>query len=82
MSQPAAETPIEKDRLRWLIKYKDTEVYVNLDNVTTPSLGYFLEIKSRTWGRKDARDKAHLVKELLSLPNGLYRSLSELQFAV
>jgi len=68
--KPAAETPIEKDRLRWLIKYQDTEVYVNLDNVTTPSLGYFLEIKSRTWGRKDARNKAHLVKELLTLLGG------------
>ena len=68
--KPASEIAIEKDRLRWLIKYKDTEFYVNLDNVTTPSLGYFLEIKSRTWSRKDAQNKAHLVIELLSLLGG------------
>jgi 5-methylthioadenosine/S-adenosylhomocysteine deaminase len=65
--KPASEVNIEKDRLRWLIKYKDTEFYVNLDNVTTPPLGYFLEIKSRTWSRKDAQNKAHLTGELLAL---------------
>ena len=65
--KPASEVNIEKDRLRWLIKYKDTEFYVNLDNVTTPLLGYFLEVKSRTWSRKDAQDKAQLVNELLAL---------------
>jgi 5-methylthioadenosine/S-adenosylhomocysteine deaminase len=58
---------IEKDRLRWLVKYKDTEFYMNLDNVTTPGLGYFLEVKSRTWSRKDAQNKAHLASELLAL---------------
>jgi 5-methylthioadenosine/S-adenosylhomocysteine deaminase len=68
--KPASEIAIEKDRLRWFIKYKDTEFYVNLDNVTTPVLGYFLEIKSRTWSRKDAQNKAHLVNELLSLLGG------------
>jgi 5-methylthioadenosine/S-adenosylhomocysteine deaminase len=65
--KPASEVNIEKDRLRWLIHYKDTEFYVNLDNVTTPNLGYFLEIKSRTWSRKDAQNKAQLVNELLRL---------------
>ena len=68
--KPSAETAIEKDRLRWFIKYKDTEFYVNLDNVTTPNLGYFLEIKSRTWSRRDAQNKAQLVNELLSLLGG------------
>lgn len=68
--KPTSETAIEKDRLRWFIKYKDTEFYINLDNVTTPALGYFLEIKSRTWSRKDADNKAHLVNELLSLLGG------------
>jgi 5-methylthioadenosine/S-adenosylhomocysteine deaminase len=65
--KPASEIIVEKDRLRWLIKYKDTEFYVNLDNVTTPGLGYFIEVKSRTWSRKDADNKAHLVNELLAL---------------
>ena len=58
---------IEKDRLRWFIKYKDTEFYINLDHMTTPPLGHFLEIKSRTWSRKDADNKADLVKELLEI---------------
>lgn len=65
--KPKAEVNIEKDRLRWRIKYKETDFYLNLDNVTTPSLGYFLEIKSRTWSRKDADNKAQLLSELLEL---------------
>jgi 5-methylthioadenosine/S-adenosylhomocysteine deaminase len=65
--KPSSEVNIEKDRLRWFIKYKDTEFYVNLDNVTTPNLGYFLEVKSRTWSRKDAQNKAQLVRELLAV---------------
>lgn len=65
--KPKTEVAIEKDRLRWLIKYKDTEFYINLDHMTQPDLGHFLEIKSRTWSRKDADSKAHLVNELLEL---------------
>jgi 5-methylthioadenosine/S-adenosylhomocysteine deaminase len=65
--KPRSEVQIDKNRLRWLIKYKDTEFFVNLDHVTEPELGRFIEIKSRTWSRKDADNKAHLVKELLSL---------------
>lgn len=65
--KPKSEVTIEKDRLRWLIKYKETEFYVNLDQMTKPDLGYFLEVKSRTWSRKDADSKAHLVNELLEL---------------
>lgn len=65
--RPRSEIQIDKNRLRWLIKYKDTEFFVNLDQVTEPELGRFIEIKSRTWSRKDADNKAHLVKELLSL---------------
>ena len=35
--------------------------------MTTPPLGHFLEVKSRTWSRKDADNKAQLVNELLEL---------------
>ncbi len=66
-SNPNPRFAIEKDRLRWLIKYKDTEFFVNLDQMTEPELGYFLEIKSRTWSRKDAELKAQLTSELLAL---------------
>jgi 5-methylthioadenosine/S-adenosylhomocysteine deaminase len=65
--RPKSEIPIEKDRLRWLMKYKDTEFFVNLDEMKEPQLGYFLEIKSRTWSRKDAEHKAQLTNELLAL---------------
>jgi 5-methylthioadenosine/S-adenosylhomocysteine deaminase len=65
--KPKSEIAIEKDRLRWLIKYKDTEFFVNVDQMTEPQLGYFLEIKSRTWSRKDAQLKAQLTNELLAL---------------
>jgi 5-methylthioadenosine/S-adenosylhomocysteine deaminase len=65
--KPKSETIIEKDRQRWLIQYKDTEFFVNLDQVKEPQLGTYLEIKSRTWSRKDAERKAELASELLSV---------------
>ncbi len=65
--KPKSEIAIEKDRLRWLIQYKDTEFFVNLDQMKEPKLGYYLEIKSRTWSRKDAELKAQLASELLSV---------------
>ena len=65
--KPKSEITIEKDRQRWLITYKDTEFFVNLDQMKEPQLGYYLEIKSRTWSRKDAEHKAQLASELLSV---------------
>jgi 5-methylthioadenosine/S-adenosylhomocysteine deaminase len=65
--KPAREVSITKDRLRWHITYKNTELFVNLDEVKEPALGHFLEIKSRTWSRTDAEKKALLVNELLQL---------------
>ncbi|MCQ3938392.1 MAG: amidohydrolase [Chloroflexi bacterium] len=65
--KPKKEISVEKDRLRWHIKYKDTEFFVNLDEMKQPAMGTFLEIKSRTWSRKDADRKAELASELLNL---------------
>jgi 5-methylthioadenosine/S-adenosylhomocysteine deaminase len=65
--KPRSELAIEKDRLRWLVKYKDEEFFINLDQMLEPGLGYFIEIKSRTWSRKDAEHKAQLTSELLAL---------------
>jgi 5-methylthioadenosine/S-adenosylhomocysteine deaminase len=65
--KPAGEEVIQKDRLRWHIRYKDTEFFVNLDTMEKPDLGKFLEIKSRTWSRKDAERKAELALELIAL---------------
>ena len=65
--KPKQEFSVEKNRLRWHIRYKNTEFFINLDEVKEPQMGYFLEIKSRTWSRKDADLKAELAAELLNL---------------
>ena len=68
--KPANEILIDKDRLRWLVRYKDEEFFINLDRVETPDLGTYLEIKSRTWSRLDAEDKAQWTTELITLLGG------------
>ncbi len=65
--KPVKEISVEKNRLRWHIKYKNTEFFINLDEMKEPAMGTFLEVKSRTWSRKDADNKAALVRELLEL---------------
>jgi len=65
--KPVEEKVVEKDRLRWKVKYQGEEFYINLDTVERPDMGQFLEIKSRTWSRKDAQQKARLSVELLAL---------------
>jgi len=65
--KPRSEISVEKNRLRWHIKYKNTEFFINLDEVKEPAMGTFLEVKSRTWSRKDADLKAELVRELLDM---------------
>ena len=64
---PDSELFIEKDRLRWLVRYKGEEFYVNIDTVRQPEIGHFLEVKSRTWSRTDAQEKAALIAELIKL---------------
>ncbi|HNB51497.1 MAG TPA: amidohydrolase [Anaerolineales bacterium] len=64
--KPDHEIFIEKDRLRWRIIFHDTTFYVNLDKVQKPDLGYFLEVKSRTWSRLDAEHKSAMVAELIT----------------
>jgi 5-methylthioadenosine/S-adenosylhomocysteine deaminase len=63
--KPVGETPIEKDRRRWRVLFRGTEFFINLDRVDEPYLGYFVEIKSRTWSRRDAEHKAQLAAELM-----------------
>lgn len=66
--KPAREHEIHKDRLRWLINYKGIEFFINLDKLTRPAHeGYYLEVKSRTWSKRDAELKAKLIEELLAL---------------
>jgi 5-methylthioadenosine/S-adenosylhomocysteine deaminase len=62
------EVEVHKIRRRWRILYRETDFAVNLDQLIKPKLpGYYLEIKSRTWSREDARRKAELILELLEL---------------
>jgi 5-methylthioadenosine/S-adenosylhomocysteine deaminase len=64
--KPCSEITIQKDRLRWLVRYEGLEFFINIDDIQEPDIdGYFLEIKSRTWSRKDAEQKAELISEIL-----------------
>jgi 5-methylthioadenosine/S-adenosylhomocysteine deaminase len=63
---PSGEVAIEKHRLRWRIIFQGTELYVNLDRVDDPPLGHFLEVKSRTWSRRDAEHKAIVAREAMN----------------
>jgi 5-methylthioadenosine/S-adenosylhomocysteine deaminase len=65
--KPSSEYEIEKDRLRYLVKFQDTEFFINIDTIIKPDLGIYLEIKSRTWSRLDAELKSKKVSQLLSL---------------
>jgi len=66
--RPAAEHVVAKERRRWLVAYRAVEFYVHLDRLINPAAdGYFLELKSRTWSQRDARDKAAIITELLAL---------------
>ncbi len=62
---PDGETFIEKDRRRWRLIFQGTEFYINLDRVDQPNLGYYLEIKSRTWSLQDAEHKAFVADKLI-----------------
>jgi len=65
--KPHLEKEIEKDRIRFLVKYHDIEFFINLDTISKPNLGCFLEVKSRTWSRQDAELKSKLVVDLIHL---------------
>jgi 5-methylthioadenosine/S-adenosylhomocysteine deaminase len=64
--KPAREREVEKDRLRWLVAYRGVQFYVHLDRLIRPPVeGFFVEVKSRTWSRRDAEDKAAVITQLL-----------------
>ena len=58
ISNPTRKERSKKTACAYLVRYKDTEFFINIDEVQKPDLGKFLEIKSRTWSRKDANRKA------------------------
>jgi 5-methylthioadenosine/S-adenosylhomocysteine deaminase len=64
--KPLRETAISKDRQRWKIHFQGEEFFVNIDRLREPALeASFLEIKARTWSRKDAEEKAAAIGELV-----------------
>jgi 5-methylthioadenosine/S-adenosylhomocysteine deaminase len=64
--KPSREREIEKDRRRWRVAYRGAQFYVHVDRLLKPQTdGYFIEVKSRTWSRRDAQDKAAIITELL-----------------
>jgi 5-methylthioadenosine/S-adenosylhomocysteine deaminase len=65
--KPVEERDVEKVRRRWQVVYRGVEFYVHLDQLLAPTCdGYFLELKSRTWSRRDAQDKAEIMTALLA----------------
>ncbi len=76
--KPISEQVIQKERLRWLVKFQGTEFYINFDKFDKPDLGNFIEIKTRTWSRKDAKRKAEQASELLeALKLGEQKTISD-----
>jgi 5-methylthioadenosine/S-adenosylhomocysteine deaminase len=66
--RPARERDVEKYRRRWLVAFRGVQFYVHLDRMVSPHPDTcFLEVKSRTWSRRDAEDKAAIIPHLLEL---------------
>ncbi|WP_299027924.1 amidohydrolase family protein [uncultured Thermanaerothrix sp.] len=63
--KPQQIVEIEKERYRYLVRFQGTEFFVNVDSVKHPPLGTFLEVKSRTWSRKDAEQKSQRMIDLI-----------------
>jgi 5-methylthioadenosine/S-adenosylhomocysteine deaminase len=64
--KPAREREVEKERRRWLVGYRGVQFYIHVDRLLNPPAdGYFVEVKSRTWSRRDAQDKAAIITDLL-----------------
>jgi len=65
---PQGELQVNKDRRRWLIRFRDQEFFVNLDTIVSQGFDRaYLEVKSRTWSRSDAEVKAGLILDMLRL---------------
>ena len=64
--KPEQAIEVHKFRRRFHIRYGDTDLALNFDQIQKPEDGgAFLEIKSRTWSRQDAERKAALISDLL-----------------
>lgn len=65
---PDRVVEIDKRRRRWRIVYAGEDFAINIDRLENHrEPGPYLEIKSRTWSRKDADTKAAMIGELMAL---------------
>ncbi len=65
--QPDRVTDIEKQRRRWRVRYAGEDMAVNIDTLVGHAQpGPYLEIKSRSWSRRDADAKAELIGKMLA----------------
>jgi 5-methylthioadenosine/S-adenosylhomocysteine deaminase len=65
--KPDRVVTLEKDRLRWEVFYEDEELFINIDRMVNPLReGFYLEVKSRTWSKRDAERKAEVIGKLLA----------------
>ncbi|MEM8534077.1 MAG: amidohydrolase family protein [Chloroflexota bacterium] len=65
---PDRVVEIDKRRRRWRIVYAGEDFAINIDRLENQrEPGPYVEIKSRTWSRKDADAKAAMIGELMAL---------------
>lgn len=66
--RPEGERELHKDRRRWHIHYQGVLFYINQDRILQPQLpNAYIEIKSRTWSKFDAENKADRIQEMLKI---------------
>jgi cytosine/adenosine deaminase-related metal-dependent hydrolase/adenylate cyclase class IV len=66
--QPQGQKKVDKIRRRWRIKYQGVDFAVNVDRLSQPLAEHaYLEVKSRTWSKQDAVQKAEMISALLDV---------------
>jgi 5-methylthioadenosine/S-adenosylhomocysteine deaminase len=66
--QAKEQRELQKERRRWRITYKGIVFFVNVDRVTQPALpDMYIEIKTRTWSKSDAENKAQSIQEMMDI---------------
>ncbi|MDQ7027612.1 MAG: amidohydrolase family protein [Anaerolineae bacterium] len=66
--QVSEQRKLQKDRRRWRMLYKGVLFFINIDRVIKPELSdMYIEIKTRTWSKTDAENKANFVHEMMDI---------------
>jgi 5-methylthioadenosine/S-adenosylhomocysteine deaminase len=64
--KPDSILELQKDRLRFHVVFKGIKFFINVDTMESPSIGKYVEVKSKTWSRIDAEQKSKLIISLLN----------------